>query len=375
MYQSSQTRPRVLVVDDNETMRRSTARVVESFGYEVDTAEDGIEALAKLLLDFDLVLLDGEMPHMDGFEVAQRIRSSSETQHLPIIMVTGLAQPESRRRAIRCGVNDFVIKPFDSEELEMRSKWLIEMKRSFDELRGRQSRLEDEVERRTENLRLIVREMAEAQRRTMEAHVDTIRRLTLAAEFKDKVTAYHIERIGLYSERLARAMAMSPKDVETIRHAATMHDVGKLGIPEAILLKPGKLTDEEMEVMRTHTTLGAQILSGSDSPLLQMGERIALSHHERWDGKGYPKGLSGDAIPLEGRICAIVDFFDALTMDRPYRDAVPVEEVLDMMRADSGHHFDPELLETFFSIIEEVLEIRSQYRSEESAATRLSGAG
>jgi len=359
--QTSQRRPRVLVVDDNDALRRSTARVVESFGYDVDTAEDGIEALAKLMLDFDLVLLDGEMPHMDGFEVAERIRSTDEMQHLPIIMVTGLAQPESRRRAIRCGVNDFVVKPFDSEELEMRSKWLIEMKRNFDELQGNQNRLEEEVERRTGSLRTIVREMAEAQRRTMEAHVDTIHRLSLAAEFKDRVTAYHIERIGLYSERLARALAMAPKVVETIRHAATMHDVGKLGVPEAILMKPGKLTDAEMDIMKTHTTIGAQILSNSDSPLLQMGERIALSHHERWDGEGYPYGLAGEDIPIEGRICTIVDFFDALTTDRPYRDAVPVDEVLDMMREDSGRHFDPNLLETFFSITDEILEIYARY--------------
>ena len=140
-----------------------------------------------------------------------------------------------------------------------------------------------------------------------------------------------------------------------------MHDVGKLGIPESILLKPGKLTDSEMATMRTHTTIGAQILSGSDSPLLQMGERIALSHHERWDGTGYPNGLSGEDIPIEGRICAVVDFFDALTMDRPYRKAVDVEEVLEMMRAESGHHFDPSVLETFLTIMDEIQEIRAGY--------------
>ena len=334
---------------------------VESFGYEADTAEDGIEALAKIVLDFDLVLLDGEMPHMDGFEVTEKIRARTDTHHLPIIMITGLARPESRRRALQFGVNDFIVKPFAREELQMRAKWLIEMKRSFDQLRGRQSRLEEEVEKRTESLRKTLHDMAEAQRRTHEAHIDTIQRLSMAAEFKDSITAAHIERIGLYSERLARAMGMSPRDTQTIRHAATMHDVGKLGIPEAILMKPGKLTDEEMDVMRGHTTIGGQILKGSDSPLLQMGERIALSHHERWDGKGYPSGLAGDAIPLEGRICAVVDFFDALTMDRPYRDAVPVDEVVEMMRAESARHFDPEVLEAFFSVLDEVLEIRARY--------------
>ena len=361
MDNASRPSPRVLVVDDNETLRRSTARVVQSFGYQVDTAEDGIEALAKMMLGFDLILLDGEMPHMDGFEVAEKIRSNPDTHYLPIIMVTGLSNPESRRRAIGCGINDFVVKPFDSEELEMRSKWLIEMKLNLDELKGRQSRLEEEVERRTAHLRTIMTEMAEAQRRTSEAHIDTIRRLSLAAEFKDEVTAHHIERIGLYAGRLARAMALKPRDVETIVHAATMHDVGKLGIPESILLKPGKLTDSEMATMRTHTTIGAQILSGSDSPLLQMGERIALSHHERWDGTGYPNGLSGEDIPIEGRICAVVDFFDALTMDRPYRKAVDVEKVLEMMRAESGHHFDPSVLETFLTIMDEIQEIRAGY--------------
>lgn len=358
----SDKRYRILVVDDDRETLASHARMVRSFGYEVETAADGIEALAKLPLDIDLILLDGEMPHMDGFEVTTRIRKDPAFSHVPIVMVSGLTRPEDRRRALAVGINDFIGKPMDIEELRLRTKWLLELKAAHDRLLDHRGELERTVERRTRDLRTALEEMTEAKRLTHDAHLETIRRLTVAAESKDADMAGHIVRIGRYSEIVARGLALSPGVVESIAHAAPMHDVGKIGVPDRILLKPGKLDDEEWVVMRSHTTFGARILAGSPSPVIQMAERIALSHHEWWDGGGYPAGIGGEDIHLEGRICSVVDFFDALTMDRPYRSAVPYEKVLRMMEERAGSHFDPDVLEVFFRVREEIESIHAESR-------------
>lgn len=352
---------RILVVDDDAQVRASHARLAASLGYRTETAADGVEALAKLALGVDLVLLDGQMPNMDGFEVARRIRATPGFEFLPIIMVTGLEGTDERRRALAVGINDFIQKPIDRDVLHLRSHWLLDLKRAHDRLNEHKANLERVVETRTAALRDALEEMTKARRQIYEAHLDTIRRLTIAAEFKDEVTARHIERIGLYSSVLGEALDMSPGEVETVRHAAPLHDVGKLGIPDHVLLKPGKLDDAEWVIMRTHTTLGSEILAGSDSSVIQMGQTIARSHHERWNGTGYPERLSGTDIPLEARICAVVDYFDALTMDRPYRRALETDVVLGMMREESGQHFDPDVLDVFFDNLPKITEIRADY--------------
>lgn len=352
---------RVLIVDDDPGVRASHARLATGLGYDTETAADGMEAIAKLALGIDLVLLDGQMPNMDGFEVARRIRATPGLEFLPIIMVTGLEGPDQHRRALAVGINDFIQKPIDRDVLHLRSRWLLDLKHAHDRLNEHTTELERAVEKRTAALREALNEMTEARRQINRAHLDTIRRLTIAAEFKDEVTARHIERIGLYSSVLGKALDMSPGEVETVRHAAPLHDVGKLGIPDHVLLKPGKLDDGEWAIMRTHTTLGSEILAGSESSVIQMGQTIARWHHERWDGSGYPEGLSGADIPLEARICAVVDYFDALTMDRPYRKAVDTDVVLSMMREQSGAHFDPDVLAVFFDKLPEIDEIRADY--------------
>lgn len=351
---------RILVVDDDEHVRNAHSRMVRAFGFEVETASDGIEALAKLAMDIDLVLLDAEMPAMDGFEVARRIREDPQHAYLPIVMVTGRAGREDHRRAIEVGINDFVLKPVDSAEVRLRTRWLLDLKRAYDRLSDHGRELERVVERRTTALRTALEEVTQAKRLTYDAHLDTIRRLMIAAEYKDKDTAGHVERIGTYAQMVADALGLSPGTVETIQHAAPMHDIGKLGVPEAILLKAGPLDDSEWTLMRSHTTLGARILAGSPSPVIQMGETIALSHHERWDGSGYPNGLARDAIPLEGRICAVVDVFDALTMDRPYRHAVPTDRVVEMMKASAGAHFDPDIFDIFLRVLDDIMEVRAR---------------
>lgn len=340
---------RVLVVDDQKETLESLRRLLLSFGHEVEVARDGVEALARLKLGIDLVLVDAEMPGMDGFELSRRIRSDAEFHDLPVMMVTGRDSRTDRLRAVEAGVNDFISKPVDPAELRLRSASLLRIKEVSDGLKRHRAELELTVAQRTRDLRRALDEMVQAQRTTYAAHLDTIRRLVLAAEFKDRDTASHIERVGRYCELLGRSLDLAPQEVERLRFASPMHDVGKIGIPDSILVLSGRLDPAEAEVMRQHTVFGAYLLHGSPSELLQMGETIAISHHERWDGAGYPEGIAGDAIPLAGRICAVADVFDALTSDRPYRAALPNDTVYDMMAAERGRHFDPAVLNAFFA--------------------------
>ena len=254
---------RILIVDDDEDFRVSHAAMIKAHGHVPEIASDGFEALAKLIMEIDLVLLDADMPHMDGFEVARRIRSDPVHTHLPIVMVTGLTSSEDRIRALETGINDFINKPVDPYELQLRVKWLLELKRAHDALARHGAELEATVERRTEALRSALEDVSQAKRSTHEAHLDTIRRLTIAAEYRDMVTASHIERIGLYSALLAEALGMSPGFIDDIRHAAAMHDVGKIGIPDAVLLKQGSLTQDERTVMESHTTSGRRRSGGT----------------------------------------------------------------------------------------------------------------
>lgn len=352
---------RILVADDDEMIRTLHAEFVRGFGYEVEIASDGIEAIAKIGLGVDLVLTDAHMPGLDGFEVARRIRKNRSSEELPIVMVTSLEAREDRLRAYEVGINDFINKPVDHTELRLRLKWLLELKSAQDALKRSKETLENTVQLRTRDLREALEEVTRAQREIHGAHLDTIRRLTLAAEYKDHDTAGHIERIGRYSQIVGMAMHLQPGVVDLLLHAAPMHDVGKLGIPDSILLKPGPLSQEERVIMNTHTTIGGQILSGSSSPVIQMGEKVALTHHEKWSGGGYPHGLAGDQIPLEARICSVVDFFDALTMDRPYRKAVPNDEVVEMIVSESGASFDPRVVEVFLDVRPDIEAIQGEY--------------
>lgn len=353
---------RILVVDDEEMNRDLIEALLEDFGHEAELAEGGEEALAKLNLDFDLVLLDVMMPGMDGFEVARHIRENPDTKDLPIIMVTALSDKEDRLRAVEAGANDFVAKPVDITELRVRMDSLLNMKEARDDLKGYMEKLEETVFDRMSDLREALVKMSDAQRKTNRAYLDTIERLGIAAEYKDEDTARHIFRMSNYCAVLARGMGLPPDEVQTILRASPMHDVGKIGIPDAILLKPGKLTGEECNVMKTHAEIGRRILDGSDSELLKAGAIIAILHHEKWDGSGYPKGIAGEEIPLWGRICAVADVFDALTSKRPYKDAFPNEKAYAILKESSGGHFDPGVVEVFFEHLEEILAIQDKHR-------------
>jgi putative two-component system response regulator len=365
-----QQTPTILIVDDEPANRDLLVDMLTRLGYQCETARDGFEALGKLNLDIDLILLDVMMPGMDGYEVAKAIRANPETQDIPIMMVTALSSREDRIKAVEAGANDFLDKPIDPTELRVRTASLLKLKRAYDALREHERQLQDIVEKRTAALRKALEEMAKANRRTYQAYVDTLHRLALAAEYKDSYTAEHLRRVSLYSTVLGAAAGMSPGDVEILRHAAPMHDVGKIGIPDAILQKPGKLTPEEIEVMRKHTIIGAKLLSGSPSRLLQVSAIVALTHHERWDGQGYPRGLAGEKIPIWGRICAIADVFDALTTERPYKEALSFEQALEILKTGKGTQFDPRLLELFeskFEHIRALVERRARVESESRA--------
>jgi putative two-component system response regulator len=256
-------------------------------------------------------------------------------------LVTALDGRDDRLRAVAAGASDFISKPVEKTELQVRLSSQLQLKDATAALKSSHARLEETVARRTESLRQALGEVSDAKEKLYEAHLDTIQRLVVAAEYKDRATAEHIQRISRYGVVLAELLHLLPAEVDLLRHSIPMHDVGKLGIPDAILLKPGALTADERTIMNSHTLIGASILAGSRSELLQAGEIIALSHHERWDGKGYPHGVSGEGIHLWGRICALVDVFDALTSDRPYRPALSSQEAFAIMREGRGSQFDP----------------------------------
>jgi len=351
---------RILIVDDDEGVRTDLAKAARNFGYEAELAEDGIQGVAMLALDFDLVLVDAEMPNMDGYEVARAIRENEVTSDLPIIMITGLTKKGDRLRALRQGINGFIRKPLSQEELKLSIESLLAQKRSSDALRERSRNLEGVLEKRTGALRKALNEVAEARRKIHSAHLDTIRRLVIAAEYKDQDTRAHVQRVGLFSRLLAGESGMAPRAVEIMLHASPMHDVGKIGIPDHVLLNDRRLTEEEWEILKQHTSVGARILSGSPSEILETGALISLTHHEHWDGTGYPHALSGEDIPLEGRICAVADVFDALTNPRLYRDraALPNREAWEVLTKSRGKHLDPTLVDHFVKNRAKVEEIQ-----------------
>lgn len=354
---------RVLIVDDDEVNRDLLEGLLESLGHQAESVTDGHEALARLKTGHalplpDLVLLDVMMPGINGFEVAQAIRQDPAISDLPIVMVTALSSNKDRLDAVEAGANDFIAKPIDKTELRVRTASLLRMKEAQDAIKQHRTELEDTVHQRTAALQKALLDVNASRQEADKAHLDTIYRLAVASEYKDKDTATHIQRVSNYCALLARHLRLPDEEVEILCVASPMHDVGKIGVPDSILLKPGKLDAGEWAIMQQHTTIGARILRGSSSKLLQAGEIIALSHHEKWDGTGYPHGLIGQDIPLWGRICAVADVFDALTSERPYKKAFTNEQALDVMHEERGRHFDPALLDLFIQIKDEIIAVQ-----------------
>ncbi len=348
-------KPVVLVVDDQpQNIELLEAHLVPQ-GYEIARAESGEEALRKLSGNqIDLMLLDVMMPGMDGFEVTRRIRQDDKNRLLPIILVTALRETEDRVKGIEAGCDDFLSKPVDKMELLARVRSLLKVKAYNDLMSNYRKELESEVARRTQ-------ELQRAFERIKAASLDTIYRLSMAAEYKDEDTGAHIRRVSRYSAAVARRMGLDDSTIEAILYAAPMHDLGKIGIPDLILVKPAKLDPAEWEIMKQHTVIGAKILTGSDAEFIRLGETIAQHHHEKWDGSGYPNGLKGEEIPIAARITAIADVFDALTSKRRYKEPFSVEKSLAIIREGRGSHFDPDVVDAFFAIQDEILTLKEQY--------------
>jgi putative two-component system response regulator len=351
--------PQILVVDDEYQNLFLMHDFLVPLGYQVSIAGEGSEAIQMAREGhYDVVLLDINMPGMDGFEVLTRLRSQEETKFTPIVMVTGQGELEHRVRALDLGADDFLTKPVDWMELKARVRSLVKVKAYHDHMLHHQRQLEDEVNRRTQELRRATAKLHEAHSKLKEASLDTIYRLCRAAEYRDENTGGHIKRMSEYAAAVGRRMGLNERTVEGILYAAPMHDVGKIGIPDRILLKPGKLIEEEWEIMKQHTLIGARILEGSSGGFISLAAVIALTHHERWDGKGYPNGLHSRQIPLVGRITAIADVFDAMTSMRPYKQPFSLKTACAIIEDSRGTHFDPAVVDAFLSIKEEILAIK-----------------
>lgn len=298
----------------------------------------------------DLIIVDYMMPVMDGLEFIQRVRAMHDRDDVPILMVTANHERQTRYDALMRGANDFLTKPIDKNEFEPRVRNMLRLRQAHLDTRQRAEILAEEVRRATTEI--------------FQRERETITRLARAAEFRDPETGAHIQRMARYSALIAERLGMSREQVDNILQAAPMHDVGKLGIPDYILLKPGRLNPEEREIMKQHAMIGHDILKDSASVVVQLGASIALSHHEKYDGTGYPRGLAGEGIPVEGRIVAVADVFDAITSERPYKKSWPIDEALAFLREGRGTHFDPACIDIFFDSLDEVLRIREQFRDD-----------
>ncbi|MFZ5455203.1 MAG: HD domain-containing phosphohydrolase [Pseudomonadota bacterium] len=301
--------------------------------------------------DPDLVIVDYMMPDMDGIEFIRRFRSNLARTQTPVLMVTADHEREVRYRALESGANDFLTKPVDRVEFTSRVKNMLSLRRSQVVLANHARVLADEVRRATAEI--------------FERERETLNKLARAAEFRDPETGAHILRMAHFSALIAREMGLDADMQEALLIAAPMHDVGKLGTPDHILLKPGRLDPDEFEIMKQHATIGHEILKDSASPYMQLAATIALSHHEKFDGSGYPKGLAGDAIPLVGRIVAVADVFDALTSSRPYKQAWEVGRARDFLVAGRTLHFDPDCVDAMLGRWDEVQDIRARFQDED----------
>jgi putative two-component system response regulator len=342
----------VLIVDDTEINLILFAALVKKLGdCESHSFSDSRAGLAWVQQYVpDLVIVDYMMPEMDGLEFIRLLREIPGREAIPVLMITANDQKQIRYRALDIGANDFLTKPVDKVEFLARAKNMLT-------LNDARKKLADQAAWLAEEVRKATHEVVERER-------ETVIRLSRAAEFRDPETGAHILRMAHFSQIIARGMGLSESDQYLLLEAAPMHDIGKVGIADKILLKPGRLEPEEFEIMKRHATIGYELLQGSSSRVLQAGAEIARGHHEKFDGSGYPQGLKGEDIPIFSRIVAVADVFDVLTSERPYKKAWDVEAAVDFLKAGSGSHFDPACVTAFLNAWDDVQQVRARYSEE-----------
>lgn len=339
----------ILVVDDEAANVRLLQKVLEMDGYNNIICTQNPLQVLDLYKEHnsDLILLDLDMPELDGYGVMEQLNTLTNGKPPTILVLTAQHMQSYRQRALDNGARDYVTKPFDAKELLSRVRNLLEVQMASKYMKYQNEILEQKVQQRTQEIH--------------DTRLQVVRRLGRAAEYRDEETGLHIIRMSKMAVIIGKAAGMDDEQCDLLLNAAPMHDIGKIGIPDYILLKPGKFEPEEWEIMKTHAQIGADILSGGDSELMNMAHDIAISHHEKWNGKGYPNGLVAEAIPLVGRITALADVFDALTSRRPYKEPWTVDKSLELIKSESGQHFDPRLVDIFVDKLPEIIAIKEKY--------------
>ncbi len=345
---------RILVVDDQEANIEMLQNMLTKAGYSSIIGVSDSRKVEGLYAAYnpDLVLLDINMPHLNGFEVMEKLREVDNDSYIPVLVLTGLQDKDVMIKALNAGAQDFLSKPLNRLEMLTRIRNMVTVRLLHKQVRDQNLILEKKVQERTIELQ--------------DTRLEIIRRLGMAAEYRDNETGEHIIRMSQMSSLLGKLTGMKGDESELLLNASPMHDIGKIGIPDSIMLKPGKLSSDEFNLMKTHTTIGGDLLDGHDSELMVSARLIALTHHEKWDGSGYPKGLKGEEIPLEGRITGIVDVFDALSSKRPYKGPYPVDKVCELIKRERGKHFDPSLVDLFLDNVDDFITIRKKYTKEEN---------
>ena len=339
---------KVLVVDDDAVNRKLYSKILKDEGYECIKADCGGDALNKVIAySPDLILLDAMMPGIDGFEVAKKLKNSHKTSIIPIIMITALTDQKSKERGLATGVEDFLHKPVIANELQIKVRNMLRLKLAIDLLKIHKKDLEQTVEKRSQELK--------------NSFEEEISVLMIAAGYKDDEPDDHVRRTSLFTKELSEQIGMRKEFCQMIFKSSAMHDIGKIGVPDHILSKPAQLLPEEIIIMRQHTLIGEKILRPGTSPYIKMGREIALSHHERWDGSGYPHQLKGDQIPISARIMNICDIYDALRSKRPHKQPFDHAQAMEIIGKGDGRvmprHFDPDIRETFIRTADKMEEI------------------
>jgi putative two-component system response regulator len=357
---STALKPRILIVDDDEGVRSMLTRLLDRHGYECESAASGAAAREAFANPpFDVALCDLNMPGESGLELVEFV--TEEHPETATIMVTGADDPGTAEKALELGTYGYVIKPFHNNELLISIANALRRNRLELESRRHRRSLEAAVRERTTELEQTVHALRRSEEEVRHSERETIYRLSRAAEFRDEDTGAHIERMSRHCSLLALRLGLDPEWCDLLHLASPLHDVGKIGIPDRILLKPGPLDAPERRLMQTHAELGYQMLAGSEGEVLELAATVAWTHHEHFDGGGYPRGLAGQDIPIAGRIAAVADVFDALTSDRVYRLAFTIDDAIAEMRSLRGTQFDPEILDVFLGSLDEVLEVEALY--------------